>query len=147
AAVKTSGESTHFAACDAAQLIAEVVADAQIAPPIVLELKLAPLPQVWWDGEQMKIVLRNLLVNAREAMPNGGVLQVHAHSDETHVSLIVRDEGVGLAPEFIKHRLFRPNQTTKTKGLGLGLYQSREIVRAHRGEILVESALGKGTKF
>lgn len=147
-AVKTSGESTQFEACDAARLIAEVVADMQFAPPIVVEMKLEALPQVWWDGEQIRIVLRNLLANAREAMmPQGGVLRIHARSDDARVRIIVRDEGLGMSPEFMRHRLFRPNQTTKTKGLGIGLYQSREIVRAHGGEILVESEEGRGTRF
>jgi putative PEP-CTERM system histidine kinase len=146
-AIKTGAEATHFAECDAAQLIREVAADAQIAPPIVLDLRLEALPQVWWDEEQIRIVLRNLLVNAREAMPKGGALTVHAHCVEERVHLVVSDTGVGMSPEFIRDRLFRPNQTTKAKGLGLGLYQSREIVRAHRGEILVESELGKGARF
>jgi len=146
-AVKTGGEATQFAECDAAQLLREVVADVQIAPPIVLDLKLEALPRVRWDGEQIRIVLRNLLVNAREAMPHGGVLGVHAQNLNERVRLVVCDEGAGMSPEFVRHRLFRPNQTTKAKGLGLGLYQSREIVRAHGGEIVVESELGKGTRF
>lgn len=146
--VKTSSESTQFESCDAAQLISEVVADIQFVLPIVLEMKLETLPRVWWDGEQIRIVLRNLLANAREAMmPQGGVLRIHAQSDAEHVRIIVRDEGAGMSPEFMRHRLFRPNQTTKTKGLGIGLYQSREIVRAHGGEILVESEEGRGTRF
>jgi len=147
AEVKTGGELTHFAACNAAQLISEVVADVQIAPPIRLDVKIETLPEVWWDGEQIRVVLRNLLVNAREAMPNGGTLSVHAYGNDEHVRISVCDEGVGMAPEFIRQRLFRPNQTTKAKGLGIGLYQSREIVRAHRGEIHVESERRKGTKF
>ncbi len=146
-AVNTGGESTQFAECDATQLINEIVADAQIAPPIVLEMKLEPLPLVRWDKEQIRVVLRNLLVNAREAMPNGGTLSIHARSDDSHVRIVVCDEGVGMSPEFMQHRLFRPNQTTKTKGLGIGLYQSREIVHAHRGEIYVQSEIGKETRF
>ncbi len=147
AAVKTGGEATQFEACDAAQLLREVLADAQIAPPVVLELQLEALPQVWWDEEQIRIVLRNLLVNAREAMPHGGVLQVRARSVAENIHLVVSDTGCGMSEEFMRHRLFRPNQTTKAKGLGIGLYQSREIVLAHGGEILVASEVGSGTKF
>ncbi len=147
AEVKTGGESTHFTACNVAQLISEVVADVQIAPPLVLDLKLEALPEVWWDAEQVRVVLRNLLVNAVEAMPSGGTLSVHAYGGDEQVRISVCDEGAGMSPEFIRHRLFRPNQTTKAKGLGIGLYQSREIVRAHRGEIHVASEIGKGTRF
>lgn len=147
AAVKTGGEATQFVACDAAQLLREVVVDAQIASPIILEMQLEALPQAQWDDEQIRIVLRNLLVNAREAMPQGGTLQVQARCIADHIHFEVRDTGCGMSAEFIRHRLFRPNQTTKTKGLGIGLYQSREIVLAHGGEIFVESELGRGTKF
>ena len=147
AAVKTGGEATQFAACDAARLLREVVSDAQIAPPIILEMQLEALPQAQWDEEQIRIVLRNLLVNAREAMPQGGTLQVQARCIADHIHFAVRDTGCGMSAEFIRDRLFRPNQTTKAKGLGIGLYQSREIVLAHGGEIFVESEISRGTKF
>lgn len=147
AAVKTGGEATQFAACDAAQLLREVLADVQIAAPVVLDLQIEALPQVWWDEEQIRIVLRNVFVNAREAMPHGGVLRVHARNVDEKIHLIVSDTGCGMSEEFMRHRLFRPNQTTKAKGLGIGLYQSREIVLAHGGEIIVASEVGRGTKF
>ena len=61
--------------------------------------------------------------------------------------LSVADNGCGMSPEFLKNSLFRPFQTTKKKGLGIGMFQSKIIVEAHRGNIQVESEPGKGTKF
>jgi len=63
------------------------------------------------------------------------------------VVLSVADNGCGMKPEFVSDRLFRPFQSTKPKGLGVGLYQSRVIVQAHGGGMQVDSEIGKGTIF
>ncbi|MGN6553372.1 MAG: ATP-binding protein, partial [Verrucomicrobiota bacterium] len=62
-------------------------------------------------------------------------------------TLAVTDNGCGMSSEFLERSLFRPFQTTKKKGIGIGMFQSRMIVEAHRGRIEVDSALGKGTTF
>ena len=62
-------------------------------------------------------------------------------------SLVVRDTGCGMSGEFIETRLFRPFQTTKPKGMGIGLYHCKTIVEAHGGRIEVESKEGKGSAF
>jgi len=59
----------------------------------------------------------------------------------------VRDNGCGMSEEFIENSLFRPFQTTKKKGLGIGLFHCKMIVEAHRGKIEVNSIVGKGTEF
>jgi signal transduction histidine kinase len=64
---------------------------------------------------------------------------------ESVVVLSVADDGCGMSPAFLKDSLFRPFQSTKTKGLGIGLFQSRMVVEAHGGSIQVESEIGKGT--
>lgn len=61
--------------------------------------------------------------------------------------LTVSDNGCGMAPEFLSRSLFRPFQTTKKNGLGIGLFQSKMIVEAHKGKVQVESQPGKGTTF
>jgi signal transduction histidine kinase len=61
--------------------------------------------------------------------------------------LTVADNGYGMTPEFIANSLFKPFQTTKKNGLGIGLYQSKTIVEAHGGRMEVESAPGRGTTF
>jgi signal transduction histidine kinase len=61
--------------------------------------------------------------------------------------MAVADNGCGMTPDFIQQSLFRPFQTTKRKGIGIGMFHCKMIVEAHRGRIEVESAPGKGTAF
>ena len=113
------------------------------------------VPEVLANGNQIQQVLLNLLINARQAMANGGMLTVKLINDETAgmVDLVVRDSGCGMPPETLR-RIFDPFFTTKSGpdasgkgGTGLGLSMCRDIIEAHHGRIRVESALGKGTMF
>lgn len=102
------------------------------------------------DEGMMQRVLENLVNNAIEAMNGAGTLTIETRSERIRsngakVHVAVRDTGSGIPPEFLRERLFRPFATTKKGGLGLGLYQCRSIVRAHGGELKVESKLGVGT--
>jgi signal transduction histidine kinase len=101
------------------------------------------------DAERMEKVVENLVLNAFEAMGSEtGTLTVEAAplADEK-VFFSVRDTGPGMSEDFQRKQLFRPFATTKRKGVGLGLYTCREVVRAHGGEIEVESRKGAGTCF
>jgi signal transduction histidine kinase len=120
---------------------------------IQVEREFAPVPRVSANPGQLQQVLLNLLVNARQAMPDGGRLILRLAHDEItgFVDLGVRDTGCGMPPDVMR-RMFEPHFTTKTGpdatgkgGSGLGLATCREIVEAHRGRIRVESALGRGT--
>ncbi|MEY4577089.1 MAG: hypothetical protein RL701_1792, partial [Pseudomonadota bacterium] len=106
------------------------------------------LPLVAMDEAQMRQVLINLLKNAREAMPDGGVVRVVTRVPEnaTGVELSVCDDGVGMEPEQ-KERIFDLFYTTKQRGSGLGLPLTQQIVVAHGGHIRCESAPGQGTDF
>ncbi|MBD0372196.1 MAG: HAMP domain-containing protein [Pyrinomonadaceae bacterium] len=101
------------------------------------------------DAERMEKVVENLVLNAFEAMgAEAGTLTVDAgEAADEKVFFGVRDTGPGMSEDFIRNRLFRPFATTKRKGVGLGLYTCREVVRAHGGEIGVESQKGIGTYF
>jgi signal transduction histidine kinase len=101
------------------------------------------------DDERIEKVLENLVLNAIEAMgAEDGKLTVKAgDADEGFVFFSVSDTGTGMTEEFRRTRLFRPFSTTKPKGIGLGLYASRELVRALGGSIEVESERGSGTTF
>jgi signal transduction histidine kinase len=112
---------------------------------IVRELR--PLPKIWFDPEQMGSVVTNLVVNAREAVGSDGVVRVETMTDAGQVVLSVQDDGCGMSPEFVEKSLFKPFCTTKSKGLGIGMFQCRMVVEAHRGRIRVESAPGDGTTF
>lgn len=101
------------------------------------------------DAERVEKVMENLIINAIEAMSgNNGKLTVAAGAAETgRVFFSVTDTGVGMSPVFIQQRLFRPFATTKTRGVGLGLYTCREVIRASGGTIEVDSTQGSGTSF
>jgi signal transduction histidine kinase len=104
------------------------------------------LPSVAIDRGQMEQVFFNLMKNALEAMKDGGELAIEIITDDTTVSVLFRDSGLGMSDEAMA-RLFEPFKTTKKKGTGLGLMISRRIVAAHGGEISVLSEEGKGTTF
>jgi two-component system NtrC family sensor kinase len=108
------------------------------------------LPLVPCDGAQIEQVLLALLMNAIDAMPQGGNLWITTGSaPEIHeVRIVVRDDGAGI-PAHILQRIFEPFLTTKEtgKGVGLGLAISHSILERHNGAIAVQSEVGKGTTF
>ncbi len=100
------------------------------------------------EPERVEAVVENLVVNALEAMgAKGGRLTVEAGAEGDYVHLVVADTGTGMTEEFVRTRLFRPFATTKTKGIGLGLFTCKEVVEAHGGRLEVESRPGAGTRF
>lgn len=106
-----------------------------------------PLPSLLADGEQVQKICLNLLLNAIEASPSDGEVEIKTYAMNGEVIFSVTDHGCGMSREFIKSSLFRPFQTTKPKGLGIGLFQCKKIVEAHKGRIEVESEEGKGSEF
>jgi len=101
------------------------------------------------DPDKVGAVFDNLVMNALEAMPEGGTLEVKSIAGQKDglVGVAFKDSGNGMTQEFISTRLFKPFSSTKPYGLGIGMYQSREIVKAHRGLIEVYSEPGRGTEF
>lgn len=106
------------------------------------------LPEISADSSQLQQVIVNLVVNAVQAMPNGGKLTIETHNAGNCVSLIVRDTGSGMT-EAVKKNLFTPFFTTKDvdQGTGLGLAVVHGIVSSHGGTIRVVSKVGQGTSF
>ncbi|MEO7143538.1 MAG: ATP-binding protein, partial [Bryobacteraceae bacterium] len=104
------------------------------------------LPAIQADAEQIGRALRNLVLNAMDAMPEGGVLTVRTGRTENSVVVEVADTGHGLTPEE-RERLFTPYYTTKQHGTGLGLAIAQSVVSDHRGKISVESEPGAGSTF
>jgi two-component system, NtrC family, nitrogen regulation sensor histidine kinase NtrY len=114
---------------------------------IVARTELDPhLRRIMADPEQLARVLRNLTLNAIDAMPHGGTLTIRTITHETGVRLEVADTGQGLTPEECE-RLFTPYYTTKTHGTGLGLAIVQSVVSDHHGRISVVSEPGKGSSF
>ena len=106
-----------------------------------------PLPKFMADSEQLRSVVTNLLLNARDAMGERGRIEIKTRAQDDWVTLSVSDNGCGMTPSFLRDSLFRPFKTTKKKGLGIGMFQSKMIIEAHHGRIRVKSDLGKGTTF
>ena len=106
----------------------------------------AELPPVPLDADLFEKVLFNLLLNAQEAMPDGGRLTLQARHAGDWVTLEVIDTGTGMPPGVLA-RAFEPFRTTKPGGTGLGLATAKRVVEAHGGTIGVESEPGRGSKF
>jgi two-component system NtrC family sensor kinase len=102
------------------------------------------LPPVVCDSDQLRQVCLNLIVNAIDAMPDGGTLTVRTEAGPTMALVEIADTGIGIPPE-VRERLFEPFFTTKPSGTGLGLSISAHIVTQHGGQLLVESPEGKGS--
>lgn len=107
----------------------------------------ADLPQISADANQLSQVLMNLLLNAAQAMPNGGSITVSAQKVkfEESIEIAVKDTGMGISADILPH-VFEPFFTTKRgKGTGLGLSISQAYIRSHGGDIRVNSIPGEGT--
>ena len=116
-------------------------------PGIELIVNIDDSLKVKTDPQVLETVFVNLLINAVEAMPEGGTIRVDEYMINDNINISITDTGVGMSESFIKNKLFRPFQTTKTKGLGIGLYQCREMFRETGGDIIAQSEPGKGSKF
>ena len=115
---------------------------------IEIETRLNPdLPRTALDVDRFKLALLNVIVNAAEAMPNGGTLLATTGStgDTSAISLEICDDGVGLDSS-IRDRLFDPFVSTKREGVGLGLVNTKHIVESHGGTIAVVPRRGRGTR-
>jgi signal transduction histidine kinase len=99
------------------------------------------------DGKAVERVIENLVINALEAMPEGGALRVLTWRENGSAFVAVADTGKGMTEEFMRERLFHPFATTKKKGIGLGLYSCRDIIEQHGGRIDVASRINVGTEF
>lgn len=98
------------------------------------------------DREEVQKVALNLLLNAVEATGGAGPVDVEVGKAK-NAYIRITDEGCGMTPDFIRNMLFRPFCTTKKKGLGIGLFQCKQIIEAHGGKIDVTSEVGRGTVF
>jgi putative PEP-CTERM system histidine kinase len=112
-----------------------------------LVTKFDQIPNILADGQQLQSVCTNLLLNACDAVGLNGRITVETTRQGEWVALSVSDNGCGMSEQFIKNSLFRPFRSTKKKGLGIGMFQSKTIVEAHQGKIHVDSELGVGTTF
>jgi putative PEP-CTERM system histidine kinase len=137
----------RLAEADLNVMVAKTLDEFDRSAKIVLERNLQPVPCVPMDTEQIQKVLTNLLLNAIDATKGGGSIRVATSARDHLVEFSVSDNGCGMSRQFIEQMLFHPFRTTKKKGMGIGLFHSKMIVEAHRGNIEVESDEGKGSTF
>jgi len=132
--------------------------DRLLEDEIILKAYLYPnIPNIYMDKSHLEQIIMNLIVNAKEAMPNGGEIRIttrmlrNEHSnnifkDKNYVVLSVEDNGIGMDKD-TRSRIFEPFFSMKKQGTGLGLATVKEIVELYEGFITVNSELGKGTEF
>jgi PAS domain S-box-containing protein len=127
-------------------MLKEAYSSLEIPQNIQVRDETEDTPRMRADVPKMKRVFINIIKNAFDAMPEGGVLAIRSEEIEKHVSFSFTDTGTGMSKEALG-KLWTPLFTTKAKGMGFGLPICKRIVEAHRGTISVESTVGKGTIF
>jgi signal transduction histidine kinase len=127
-------------------LVQEVVGCLSIPKGVEVSTNYSPeIPELNYDWEEMKQVVRNVVTNALQAMPQGGKLKVETRKTETGGAEIrVTDTGGGISEKDLP-RIFEPFYTTKGDGTGLGLAVVKKVMDRHHGEVQIQSALGVGT--
>ncbi len=132
---------------DPNQLMTEAARVFEEDPSLVVIKNLNPVSKIHADREQIRSVLTNLLLNARDAVSGGGEIRLETTEGNGRVILSVADSGCGMTADFLRTSLFRPFRTTKTRGIGIGMFQTKVIVEAHGGMIQVISAPEQGSTF
>lgn len=131
---------------DLGALVKEVVAGKQQQAPAPRLASAGQACQVIAEKGRLENVLTHLIENAQQATPQDGMIEVKVYNRDSTGVVEIRDNGQGMTADFIRHRLFKPFDTTKgNAGMGIGMYESREFIRQLGGDIRVESEAGKGT--
>ena len=139
----------HWTSVDIAKLVEECV---ELTRPLWHPARVQMLydwtnvPLVWANVSDLRRMFTNLIINALEAMPQGGRMIVRCYEENGNIRVSVTDTGSGIAAEHRKN-IFRPYFTTKPEGTGIGLSGAQTIVRAHGGDIHFNSQVGLGTTF
>ncbi len=143
---------THTIELDSAEtdlngLAREMIAELQRTCAVQWHQDMLPLPSIRIDREQIGKVLNNLLLNAVEAVDQDGEIRLSTACTEQWIVVTISDNGCGMSNDFLANRLFEPFQTTKSQGLGIGMFHSKKIIEAHYGRIEAESIEGQGSTF
>jgi signal transduction histidine kinase len=129
------------------EVIDDVVKKSSVPEAIKVSIRLVEdAKRVMADPDLLKRILGNLVINAIQAMPEGGKLNISSYQEPRDTIITVQDTGAGI-PEAVKPKLFTPMLTTKPKGQGFGLAIVKRMTEALNGTVAFESEEGKGTKF
>jgi signal transduction histidine kinase len=133
---------------DVNQVISEALSLIPLPKNIAVEISIAENSPMIMEGnfQMLKRALTNLIMNAIQAMPDGGKLSISAYYKNGYAEIAVEDTGVGISEE-VKTKIFRPLVTTKSKGQGLGLAVVKRLVEAQGGKVNFESQVGVGSRF
>jgi signal transduction histidine kinase len=136
-----------FEKCDLLQLAKNVISMMSIPQEIKIKIQEnSNLPPVSADPNTLKRVFNNLILNAIQAMPEGGPINIYSEKIDGNVKISIKDSGPGISNS-VKENLFKPFYSTKAKGTGLGLAVSKKIIESHGGIINLESTNGSGCRF
>jgi two-component system sensor kinase FixL len=128
-------------------LIREVLEELPLPEGVQADVDLDPgMPAFFFDPKRLQRVFCNLVTNAVQAMPTGGIFRIRSRREKGWAVLEFGDTGSGIAPDLLE-KIFEPLFTTKARGVGLGLSIVRDFVEKHQGAIEVKSEVGKGTTF
>ena len=127
------------------EIIEEIVAPLRSDANVRIHMNLGPLPRLMAAREQIHQVLLNVVLNARQAIAGSGEIKLTAQESHGGIVILVEDTGRGI-PSAMLDTLFRPSQSSRPGGLGIGLYQCKQIVEAHKGTIQIKSTVGAGTQ-
>lgn len=128
-------------------IIAQVLESKSLATPKPALGEVAAGLMVHADADRLERVVGHLVQNAIDACTQNGSVNLSVSQSTGFAEICVSDNGSGMSEQFIRERLFRPFESTKSMGMGIGTYESREYVRQLGGEILVDSSEGVGTTF
>ena len=142
----TRKKSPTLDQADLNETVKNALSNITVPENIKVEIKLGEIPKMLLDEEQVQRVCQNLILNAAQAMPDGGKITIQTTKQDDSAKLIVRDTGAGISKENMS-KLFTPLFSTKAKGIGLGLVICKQIVEGHDGNIAVESKVGEGSAF
>jgi len=138
-----------FSECDVNSIARNVIA--RFSPngkgEIQLKAELQSSTKIRADAYLIERAIENLILNGIESLDKSGSVVVRTWDNGNFVKVEVEDTGCGMSKDFIERKLFKPFQSTKKKGLGIGLYQTKSIIEAHGGKIEVKSREGEGTAF
>jgi signal transduction histidine kinase len=143
-------EYTRQTSFDANTLIQKTLKglSSETFPELKTEMHFQDIPPVSGNARAFETTVRNLLINAREAMDGKGLIRITTQIlEKGKVTISILDNGPGMSQDFIDNNLFRPFQTTKKKGSGLGLFSSKLLIEQSGGQIQVNSTEGVGTEF
>lgn len=135
-----------FEYVDLEKIVEESLLQVKAIEHIKVSKKIELSNKIMMDGSRILRVLNNLIKNAIEAMPNGGNLKIIGETAKNQTIIKVIDTGIGIPEDKIAN-IFRPFQSSKAKGMGLGLPYCKDTMEQHGGSISVSSVLGKGTTF